>query len=60
MDMFWKSILVSFNDTTGSLEKAVQASSKVLAVQGQVLPATNTDDVMNELEDGEKIFGKVQ
>ena len=44
---------------TGSLEKAVQASSKVLAVQGQVLPATNIDVMLwAELEDGEKIFGE--
>ena len=45
---------------TGSLERAVQASSKVLAVQGQVLPATNIDVMLwAELEDGEKFLEKV-
>ena len=51
--------LSALTTITGSLEKAVQASSKVLAVQGQVLPATNTDVMLwAELEDGEKIFGE--
>ena len=56
---FGNLFLSALTTITGSLEKAVQASSKVLAVQGQVLPATNTDVMLwAELEDGEKIFGE--
>ncbi len=56
---FGNLFLSALTTITGSLEKAVQASSKVLAVQGQVLPATNTDvRLWAELEDGEKIFGE--
>jgi len=40
---FGNLFLSALTTITGSLEKAVQASSKVLAVQGQVLPATNID-----------------
>ena len=56
---FGNLFLSALTTITGSLEKAVQASSRVLAVQGQVLPATNTDVMLwAELEDGEKIFGE--
>ncbi len=56
---FGNLFLSALTTITGSLEKAVQASSKVLAVQGQVLPATNTDVMLwAELEDGQKIFGE--
>ncbi len=56
---FGNLFLSALTTITGSLEKAVQASSKVLAVQGQVLPATNTDVMLwAELENGEKIFGE--
>ena len=56
---FGNLFLSALTKITGSLEKAVQASSKVLAVQGQVLPTTNTDVMLwAELEDGEKIFGE--
>ncbi len=56
---FGNLFLSALTTITGSLEKAVQASSKVLAVQGQVLPATNIDVMLwAELEDGEKIFGE--
>ncbi|KGF96256.1 hypothetical protein EU96_2000 [Prochlorococcus marinus str. MIT 9302] len=56
---FGNLFLSALTRITGSLEKAVQASSKVLAVQGQVLPATNTDVMLwAELEDGKKIFGE--
>ena len=56
---FGNLFLSALTTITGSLEKAVQASSKVLAVQGQVLPATNTDVMLwAELEDGERIFGE--
>ena len=56
---FGNLFLSALTTITGSLEKAVQASSKVLAVQGQVLPATNIDVMLwAELENGEKIFGE--
>ncbi len=56
---FGNLFLSALTTITGSLEKAVQASSKVLAVQGQVLPATNIDVMLwAELEDGQKIFGE--
>ena len=56
---FGNLFLSALTTITGSLEKAVQASSKVLAVQGQVLPATNIDVMLwAELEDGEKIYGE--
>ena len=38
---FGNLFLSALTTITGSLEKAVQAASKVLAVQGQVVPATN-------------------
>jgi len=56
---FGNLFLSALTTITGSLEKAVQASSRVLAVQGQVLPATNIDVMLwAELEDGAKIFGE--
>jgi len=56
---FGNLFLSALTTITGSLEKAVQASSKALAVQVQVLPATNIDVMLwAELEDGEKIFGE--
>ena len=56
---FGNLFLSALTRITGSLEKAVQASSKVLSVQGQVIPATGTDVMLwAELENGEKIFGE--
>ncbi len=56
---FGNLFLSALTTITGSLEKAVQASSRVLSVQGQVIPATGTDVVLwAELETGEKIFGE--
>ncbi|WP_208678156.1 gluconeogenesis factor YvcK family protein [Synechococcus elongatus] len=47
--------------TGGDFEKAIAASSKVLAVQGQVLPATLSDmRLWAELEDGRRIEGESQ
>ena len=44
---------------TGSLETAITASSKVLAVQGQVVPATSADvRLWAELEDGRRLEGE--
>ena len=56
---FGNLFLSALTTITGSLEKAVQASSKVLSVQGQVIPATGIDVMLwAELETGEKIFGE--
>jgi len=56
---FGNLFLSTLTTITGSLEKAVQASSKVLSVQGQVIPATGIDVMLwAELESGEKIFGE--
>ena len=56
---FGNLFLSALTTITGSLEKAVQASSKVLSVQGQVIPATSVDVMLwAELENGEKIFGE--
>ena len=47
------------SEVTGDLERAVTASSKVLAVQGQVLPPTLTDvHLWAELADGRRIKGE--
>ena len=56
---FGNLFLSALTTITGSLEKAVQASSKVLSVQGQVIPATGMDVMLwAELNSGEKIFGE--
>ena len=56
---FGNLFLSALTTITGSLEKAVQASSRVLSVQGQVIPATGIDVMLwAELENGEKIFGE--
>ena len=56
---FGNLFLSALTTITGSLEKAVQASSKVLSVQGQVIPATSVDvRLWAELESGERIFGE--
>ncbi len=58
---FGNLFLSALTTITGSLEKAVQASSRVLSVQGQVIPATGIDVMLwAELESGEKIFGESQ
>lgn len=56
---FGNLFLTAMSDITGDLEQAVAASSKVLAVQGQVLPATLSDvSLWAELEDGRRIEGE--
>jgi len=56
---FGNLFLSTLTTITGSLEKAVQASSKVLSVQGQVIPSTGIDVMLwAELDTGEKIFGE--
>lgn len=56
---FGNLFLSALTAITGSLESAILASSRVLAVQGQVVPATNADvRLWAELENGERIEGE--
>ncbi|WP_017654620.1 gluconeogenesis factor YvcK family protein [Fortiea contorta] len=56
---FGNLFLTAMSDITGDLERAVAASSKVLAVRGQVLPATLSDvRLWAELADGRRIEGE--
>jgi uncharacterized cofD-like protein len=58
---FGNLFLSALTAITGSLESAITASSRVLAVQGQVVPATNADvKLWAELEDGSRIEGESQ
>ena len=56
---FGNLFLTAMSEVTGDLEKAIAASSQVLAVRGRVLPAT-LDHMMlwAELEDGRYIEGE--
>ena len=56
---FGNLFLSALSAITGSLETAITASSRVLAVQGQVVPATTADvRLWAELENGERIEGE--
>ncbi|MGM0456412.1 MAG: gluconeogenesis factor YvcK family protein, partial [Cyanobacteriota bacterium] len=56
---FGNLFLAAMADITGDLEQAVVASSQVLAVRGEVLPATLTDVTLwAELADGRRIQGE--
>jgi uncharacterized cofD-like protein len=56
---FGNLFLTVLSDITGDFEKAIEASSKVLAIRGQVLPATLSDvKLWAELEDGRIIEGE--
>jgi len=56
---FGNLFLSALTAITGSLETAITASSRVLSVQGQVVPATNVDvQLWAELENGERIDGE--
>jgi len=56
---FGNLFLTAMSEITGDLEKAVTASSKVLAVRGRVLPATLEDVVLwAKLADGRYIEGE--
>ncbi len=56
---FGNLFLSALTAITGNLETAIEASSRVLSVQGQVLPATNADvKLWAELENGERIEGE--
>ena len=56
---FGNLFLSALTAITGSLETAISASSRVLAVQGQVVPATNVDvRLWAELKNGDRIDGE--
>ncbi len=56
---FGNLFLTAMSEITGDLERAVVASSKVLAIRGRVLPATLTDVALwAELADGRRIEGE--
>ncbi|WP_017715787.1 gluconeogenesis factor YvcK family protein [Kamptonema formosum] len=56
---FGNLFLTAMSDITGDLEQAIAASSKVLAVRGEVLPATLCDvNLWAELADGRRIEGE--
>ena len=58
---FGNLFLSALTAITGSLEGAITASSRVLAVQGTVVPATNADvKLWAELADGRRIEGESQ
>ncbi|MBD2020422.1 YvcK family protein [Leptolyngbya sp. FACHB-36] len=56
---FGNLFLTAMSEVTGDLEQAIAASSNVLAVRGQVLPATLSDvRLWAELADGRRIEGE--
>jgi uncharacterized cofD-like protein len=56
---FGNLFLTAMSEITGDLEQAIAASSKVLAVRGQVLPATLSDmRLWAKLADGRQIEGE--
>jgi uncharacterized cofD-like protein len=56
---FGNLFLTVMSDITGDLERAIAASSKVLAIRGQVLPATLSDvHLWAKLADGRRIYGE--
>jgi uncharacterized cofD-like protein len=56
---FGNLFLTAMSEITGDLERAVVASSKVLAIRGRVLPATLTDvSLWAKLADGRMIEGE--
>ncbi len=58
---FGNLFLTAMAEVTGDFQKAVRASSRVLAVRGQVLPATLTPiELVAVLEDGSEIHGESQ
>lgn len=56
---FGNLFLTAMNEVTGNLERAIAASSKVLAIRGQVLPSTLSDvQLWADLADGRRILGE--
>jgi len=56
---FGNLFLTAMGEVTGDWERAIAACSRVLAVRGQVLPATLSDvNLWAELEDGRRVEGE--
>ena len=56
---FGNLFLAAMNEVTGDWEKAISASSQVLAIRGEVLPSTLSDvKLWAELSDGRRIEGE--
>ncbi|MEB3299551.1 MAG: gluconeogenesis factor YvcK family protein [Candidatus Sericytochromatia bacterium] len=56
---FGNLFLTALSELTGDLEQAIQAASRVLAVRGQVLPATLAElTLAARLEDGTEVRGE--
>lgn len=56
---FGNLFITAMTKITGDFERAIQASSKVLAIRGRVVPSTNTKvRLAAELEDGSVIVGE--
>lgn len=56
---FGNLFLTAMSEITGDLEQAIATSSKVLAIRGEVLPATLTDvNLWAQLADGRRIEGE--
>nr|WP_241462947.1 MULTISPECIES: gluconeogenesis factor YvcK family protein [Prochlorococcus] len=56
---FGNLFLSALTSITGNIDTAITASSRILAVQGQVVPATNADVCLwAELENGEHVEGE--
>ena len=56
---FGNLFLAALTTVTGDLQEAIRTSSRVLAVRGQVLPATDDEVVLRaELQDGRMIEGE--
>ena len=56
---FGNLFLTAMSEVTGNLETAIAASSKILAVQGQVLPATLSNvELWAELDQGQFVRGE--
>ena len=56
---FGNLFLTAMGGVTGDLESAVQASSQVLAIQGEVVPVTNADvRLWADLKDGRRVEGE--
>ncbi|MGF1515588.1 MAG: uridine diphosphate-N-acetylglucosamine-binding protein YvcK [Elainellaceae cyanobacterium] len=56
---FGNLFITAMGEVTGDLEQAIAASSRVLAVRGQVLPATLSDvELWAEMADGQRIKGE--
>jgi uncharacterized cofD-like protein len=56
---FGNLFIVALSAITGSFEEAVRATSRILAVRGQILPMTPTNVVLGaRMEDGDVVLGE--